>query len=60
MPTFRPIYISILLTLLTASLFLVGCSAQPPPSIEEPGQPTLVLTSDAFPANGTIPFRYTL
>jgi Raf kinase inhibitor-like YbhB/YbcL family protein len=51
--------ISIVIAILTASLLLAGCSSQTPPSIEEPGQLTLVLTSDAFPANGTIPVWYT-
>ena len=31
----------------------------PTSSLEEPGQLTLVRLSDAFPANGTIPVRYT-
>jgi len=58
MPTVRPISACILIALLTATLLLAGCSSQTPLPVE-PGQLTLVLTSDAFPANGTIPVRYT-
>jgi|GEM_PF-5360792 uncharacterized lipoprotein YajG len=59
MPTVRPIYAAIFLTLLTASLLLAGCSSQPPLSIKKPDQLALTPTSDAFLANGTIPVRYT-
>ena len=48
----------LLLTLLTVSLLLAGCTSPTPPPAE-PGTRTLVLSSDAFPANGTIPVRYT-
>ncbi|HOB58880.1 MAG TPA: YbhB/YbcL family Raf kinase inhibitor-like protein [Methanoregulaceae archaeon] len=48
----------LLLTILTVPLLLAGCNSPTPPPAE-PGTPTLVLTSDAFPANGTIPIRYT-
>ena len=49
----------LLLTILTVPLLLAaGCTSQTPPPAD-PGKPTLVLTSDAFPANGTIPVRYT-
>ncbi|MGV8087665.1 MAG: hypothetical protein ACP5NU_01225 [Methanomicrobiales archaeon] len=58
MPTPRPISTTILLTLLSASLLLAGCSSQTPPPAEQ-GQLTLTLTSDAFPANRTIPVRHT-
>ncbi|HOW33389.1 MAG TPA: YbhB/YbcL family Raf kinase inhibitor-like protein [Methanoregulaceae archaeon] len=48
----------LLLTILTVPLLLAGCTSPTPPPAE-PGPPTLVLTSDAFPANGTIPVLYT-
>ncbi|MCG7855180.1 MAG: YbhB/YbcL family Raf kinase inhibitor-like protein [Methanoregulaceae archaeon] len=41
-----------------ASVLLAGCVSQSPPPAGT-GQVSLVLTSDAFPANGTIPVQYT-
>jgi hypothetical protein len=58
MPTVPLTSTAIILTLLTASLLLAGCVSQTPP-LAGPGQVSLVITSDAFPANGTIPVRYT-
>ncbi len=54
-----PLHLITAVTLLTASLLLAGCSSQTPPTIEKPTQLTLILTSDAFPANRTIPILYT-
>lgn len=51
------IKLMLLLTILTIPLLLAGCTSPTPPPAE-PGTLTLVLTSDAFPADGTIPVRY--
>ena len=58
MPTVRLISPGIIIVIFTSSLLLAGCTSPTPPPAEQ-GNLTLVLTSDAFPANGTIPVRYT-
>ena len=57
MGTGRIISGCIVIAVLAAFLFLAGCVSQTPPPAG-PGQVSLVVTSDAFPADGMIPARY--
>jgi len=58
MGTGRLIVYTSIITVFLVALLLSGCSAPSPPPGNISGH-SLVLTSDAFPANGSIPIRYT-
>lgn len=58
MGTGRFIGSAAIIVIFVVSLLLPGCSAPSPPPVNISGY-FLVLTSDAFPANGSIPLRYT-
>lgn len=58
MRTGRIVSASIVIALVVVSFLVAGCSSQTSAPVET-GQAALVLTSDAFPAGGAIPVRYT-
>jgi Raf kinase inhibitor-like YbhB/YbcL family protein len=49
---------AVIIAIFVVSLLLPGCTAPSPPLVNTSGY-SLVLTSDAFQANGSIPVRYT-